>query len=257
MVHGATCPRVASQRQAFTCSPLSGQVGQPAFARPRHGLFHGRDDAATWSIQRTRRADETTWCCSWPGGRGEGEARGRSGSGEAAGRREREEAARSALPRFDRSIIALQRPRPAGPLGATVAGGAFPRCNRARRGGGAGFPSDVMRHARRTGASSTTFRRLDTNEHRLCLTDIKTHAHRHGGRTPRVLPWARGPGRQYCTNVTWSLQLGSLLRCPGLLATVFSSCVAQIFLLHMHAVLPSVRRRHCHRELCCVTAHGC
>ena len=86
LVHGATCPRAASQRQAFTCTcrPPRGLIrtSRPAFPRTRHGLFHGGDNAR----------DDMARVVLFVDGRAR---RGRSGSGWRLGeRRGREEAQR-------------------------------------------------------------------------------------------------------------------------------------------------------------------
>jgi hypothetical protein len=67
LLHGATCPRAASQsqRQAFTCTCRPPrQVGRrPAFPRPGHVLFP-RTGRRGHTIQRTRRrggAVERAW----------------------------------------------------------------------------------------------------------------------------------------------------------------------------------------------------
>lgn len=82
----------------------------------------------------------------------------------------------------------------------------------------------------------------------------------------RPMPWGAttnslhgpGHGHQY---VSWSLPLGAvsvlrytLVACDLRSSVFFSSCVAQVFLLHLH--MHAVRRRAIKQESCRVTAHG-
>jgi hypothetical protein len=149
-------------------SPAAGLIrtSRPAFARPLHGLFHGRDAAAIYpSIQRTHVAGVVLLVARRA-------RRGRSESGERLGeRRGGEEAARpvhqcAAATATNQSVRRYGCRRRLPEMQPLAAG----RWSMVR--------FDVMRHAlaARPSPQSRRGRTGAFSEHRLCLTDIKTHA---------------------------------------------------------------------------------